>query len=119
MKNFFARYKKVLLCLLVVLLLGITVYTVCCFNGWGVKMSQMPAPYLWIYLRTNGYPDSSYETANAMRFGIEKLEESIRVYERVVVPYNLSLPDAAEGWADLAEVVADYYGLEYTNPFND
>ena len=96
MKAFIIKHKKILLCLLIVLLLGTTVYTVCCFNSWGVKMSQMPAPYLWIYLRTNGFPNISYKTANNMRFSIEVLEDDL-YYD-----CGLSLPDVAEGWAELA-----------------
>ena len=117
-KAFIIKHKKILLCLLIVLLLGITVYTVCCFNGWGVQMSDMPAPYLWIYLRTNGFPDMSYASISGVRSSIAQLEEGINDYGVVNIP-AISYTEAAKGWAKLAEVVASYYGLEYTNPFND
>ena len=110
MKALLVKHKRILLCLLIVLLLGVTVYTVCCFNGWGVQMSEMPVPYLWIYLRTNGYPNISYEAANDMRYGIEKLEDNLY--------YGLAMSsqDPENGWMKLGKIVAAYYDWEYIIP---
>ncbi len=110
MKAFLIKHKRILLCLLIVLLLGITVYTVCCFNGWGIQMSKLPGPYLWIYLRSNGYPDISYEAANDMRIGIEALEDNL--YYGLLMGHQ----DPEKSWMKLGKVVAVYYGWEYAIP---
>lgn len=111
MKAFIMKHKKILLCLLIVLLLIATVYTVCSINEWRVKMSELPKPVLWLYLRTNGYK-LTYASVDRHRSLIAHIEEDVHNYRKVLIP-KINILDIIKGRVGIDEVVARYYGRQH------